>query len=307
MEKAKQFIFEYLHVLIVLGVALLCGIFIIFGGKAEDGSITLDKKPAKIEDSTKQFIEDSRAALNRIMNEDAPTDDETIKEWSKDEAEGKGFYTTIDDILGRILPDGSSPYQCSRYTAWLGTGQSVYSTAHIDYGPVHGKDIAQWLVDNYGFKYIDKPVKGAIGSGGFNTLYGHTAAYLYSTGDHTAMVSDANYVPLQVATHELDITGWVWVVPGNYNPEPEPTPPTPEPTPVPTPKEKGRYVVSGDTMSGIMLEQEGYVEWGESMNRYADSWCSTLVVPGQSIFYGWTHNTGYGLYANDIIKPCDEL
>lgn len=264
MKEAKEFILENLHWLIVAGVALLCLGFILTGGKAEDGSITLDRKPAKIEDSTKQFIEDSRAALNRIMNEDTPTDDETIKEWSKDEAEGKGFYTTIDDILGRILPDGSSPYQCSRYTAWLGTGQSVYSTTHIDYGPVHGKDIAQWLVDNYGFKYIDKPVKGAIGSGGFNTLYGHTALFLYSTGENTAMVSDANYVPLQVATHNLDITGWVWVVPGNYNPEPEPQPTPPEPTPVPANEFTYSYV-PGDTFGQVLLNlglSDGSTLWG---------------------------------------------
>ena len=38
------------------------------------------------------------------------------------------------------------------------------------------------------------------------------------------------------------------------------------------------------------------------MNIYADHWYSTIVNPGKSVFYGWTHGTGYGLFANDIIE-----
>lgn len=298
MEKVKQFLSENLHWWVVLGVVILCGIFILCGKSAEDGSITLDGSKAVISESTKGWIESAQDALNRIMNEDAPTDEETVKEWNNSEAEGKGFYTTIDDILGRILPDGSSPYQCSRYTAWLGTGQSVYSTTHIDYGPVHGKNVAQWLVDNYGFKYIDEPVKGAIGSGGFNTLYGHSAAFLYSTGEHTAMVSDANYVPLQVATHNLDISGWVWVVPGNYEPEPTPSP-TPTPTPTPVSSCDRWNLERGNTLGEIMLACEGYVEWGEAMNSYAKNWVDEST--GKTVFEGWSTYPGIGLYAGHII------
>lgn len=298
MEKVKQFLSENLHWWVVLGVAILCGVFIFCGKPAEDGSITLDGSKAIISESTQEWIESAQDTLNRIMNEDAPTDEETVKEWDNNEAEGKGFYTTIDDILGRILPDGSSPYQCSRYTAWLGTGQSVYSTTHIDYGPVHGKNVAQWLVDNYGFKYIDEPVKGAIGSGGFNTLYGHSAAFLYSTGEHTAMVSDANYVPLQVATHNLDISGWVWVVPGNYEPEPTPSP-TPTPTPTPVSSCDRWNLERGNTLGEIMLACEGYVEWGEAMNSYAKNWVDEST--GKTVFEGWSTYPGIGLYAGHII------
>lgn len=302
MKKVRDFLFKYIPLWIVLGVALLCTIFILCGTKTESGYITLDGKDAKIEEYTKKFIEDANAALYRIMNEDAPTDEATIKEF--EDAVGLGGSVTLDQVKARRLPDGDTDngkgWQCSKYTAYLATGRREYSAAHPDYGPVNGKDMAAWLVKNFGWKYIDNPVEGAIGSGGFNTLYGHTAEFLYSTGTNTAMVSDANYVPLTVATHNMDITGWVWVVPGDYQPDPEPTP-TPTPTPVPVSNCTNRNVVAGDTMSKIMLECTGAVDWSK-INEYADGWISTKTKPGQSVFNGWLSPSGVGLYANDVIQ-----
>lgn len=257
--KISKFIKRNLPWLIVGGVLLLCAFFIIFGHWSENGKYrTLDGSDAKITEGTMQFIEDSQAALNRIMNQDSPTDEATIKENDHEEV-GLGFYTTIDDILGRRLPDsdtdGGKGWQCSKYTAYLATGKREYSSVHPDYGPVNGKAIADWLVKNYGFKYIDQPVAGAIGSGGFNTQYGHTAMYLYPTGSNTAMVNDANYVPLTVSTHNMNIDGWVWVVPGSYNPSPTPPEPTPTPTPV---SDRVDYTIkSGDTL-GRILRAYGY-------------------------------------------------
>ena len=83
-------------------------------------------------------------------------------------------------------------------------------------------------------------------------------------------------------------------------PEPEPEP-EPEPTPIPISGCVEWGVKRGDTMSKIMLECEGTVVYGEAMNRYADSWYSRIVKPGQSVYYGWTHGTGVGLYAGDWI------
>lgn len=223
---------SHLAFLIWFGVALLCILFIIFGISSENGSITLDGKPAKISNYTEKFIEESNEALYRIMEVDAPTDGDTIKE--NENGVGLGGSVTLEQVIARRLPDGNNDnglgWQCSKYTAYLATGKREYSSYHPDYGPVNGKDMANWLVKNYGWKYIDKPVEGAIGSGGFNTTYGHTAMYLYSTGKSTAMVNDANYVPLKVATHNMNISGWVWVVPNDYepDPEPEPTPLTPD-------------------------------------------------------------------------------
>lgn len=257
-SKLRKWFESNLEWIVVAIVALVCAIFLVAGHLSENGKyITLDGNDAQISDTTKEWIESAEEALARIMNEDRPTDDETVAE--NDEV-GLGFYTTIEDILGRRLPDGSSPYQCSRYTAYLATGKSVYSTSHPDYGPVNGKDVAQWLVNNYGFKYIDTPVPGAIGSGGFNTTYGHTLMLLSMTGANTALVNDANYTPLKVATHEMNISGYRWVVPGSYEPTPEPTPqPSPEPSEGPSGNKDDitHTVKAGETLGGI-IQAYGY-------------------------------------------------
>lgn len=289
MKNIKNFLINNLPILTVIGVGLLCFLFLINGTKSENGSITLDGQNAKIEEYTEKFIEDSNAALYRIMNEDAPTDEETIKE-NDEEATGQGTYTTLDQVLARRLPDGDTDngkgWQCSKYTAYLATGKRQYSTAHPDYGPVNGKAVAEWLVKNYGWKYIETPVEGAIGSGGFNTTYGHTAMYLYSTGANTAMVNDANYVPLTVATHNMNISGWVWVVPGDYEPTPTPTP-TPEPTPTPTPVSYDSYtVIKGDTLGGIARKMGWYT--GNKLfgdDGYAQALAEYNNIPNRGLIY----------------------
>lgn len=311
ITKIKRAILDNLAFFIVLFVSVLCAVFLFFGTRSDNGSVTLDGKDAKIEEYTTEFIENANDALNRIMNQDKPTDD-AVEKANDEDATGQGFYTTIDEALARRKPDGFNDngkgLQCSKYTAYLGTGKMEYSTIHPDYGPVNGKAVAEWLVKNYGYKYIDQPVKGAIGSGGFNTTYGHTAMFLYSTGSHTAMVNDANYVPLTVSTHNMNIDGWVWVVPGNYSPEPAPAPqpePTPSPSPSPDPQPapvsscKVWQVRRGDTMSAIMKRCAGFVDW-KNMNDYADKWVSDRS--GKSVFYGWNHGTNYGLLAGDTIR-----
>lgn len=316
LTKIKHDIMNHLAGLVVLFVAIICALFVVYGTTSENGYITLDGKDAQIEEYTEKFIENANDALYRIMYQDQPTDDSV--EVENDEPMGQGFYTTITDVLGRRKPDGFNDngkgLQCSKYTGYLGTGKMEYSSAHPDYGPVNGKDVAAWLVKNYGYKYIEQPIEGAIGSGGFNTLYGHTAMYLYSTGGHTAMVNDANYVPLTVATHNMNIDGWVWVVPGSYNPQPEPTPtPSPNPTPQPDTKPESEpeheatancntvQVQKGDTISSIMLRCTGSVNWN-TINIYASHWYSTIARPNQSVYTGWSSQTGVGLYAGDTIE-----
>ena len=300
MSKFKKWVVNNLPWLVLLGVAVLCALFIIFGQKAADGSITIDGSNAKIEEYTEKFIEESNEALYRIMNEDAPTDEATIKEY--EDVVGLGGSATLDTVIGRRLPDGDTDnglgWQCSKYTAYLATGRREYSTVHTDYGPVNGKDVAAWLVKNYGWKYSD-PVYGAIGSGGFNTTYGHTAMYLYSTGSNTAMVNDANYVPLTVSTHNMNISGWVWVVPGDYVPDPEPTPePSPEPTPAPSPVEGDitYRVKPGDTLGAILLA------YGYNGNKlFGDDGAAQKVAD-----YNGIPNRGL-IYPNQIIVIQREL
>lgn len=60
-------------------------------------------------------------------------------------------------------------------------------------------------------------------------------------------------------------------------------------------------VEQGDTMSKIMLQCENTVVYGEAMNAYADSWRSTIIKPGQTVYEGWVRD-GVGLYFDDIIE-----
>lgn len=283
MKKISKVVSENLAFLIVLFVCSICVTFAMLGKVSNNGYITLDGEDAKIEKYTEKFIEDSNAALYRIMNEDKPTDEETINE--HEEATGQGAATSLDQVIARRKPDGDNDggrgWQCSKYTAYLATGKKDYSSAHPDYGPVNGKDVATWLVRNFGWKYTDRPVEGAIGSGGFNTQYGHTVMYLYSTGSNTAMVNDANWTPLTVSTHNMNISGYVWVIPDDYTP-----------SPTPTPVSKDEYVVKkGDTLGSIarkmgwysgnkLFGDDGYTQKLAEYNGIANR---GLIYPGQVI------------------------
>lgn len=283
-KKIKSFFENTLAFWIVLVAIITCLVFLCVGVKSENGYITLDGKDAIISDNITKAMESFEDAIYRIVNEDAPTDEATIAENAQ---VGLGGSTTLSQVIARRLPDGDNDngkgWQCSKYTAYLATGKREYSSAHPDYGPVNGKDVASWLVKNYGWKYIDKPVEGAIGSGYFNTQYGHTVMYLYSTGANSAMVNDANWTPLTVSTHNMDISGWVWVVPRDYNPEP---------TPTPTPVSYDSYtVIKGDTLGQIvktlhwcdgckLFGDDGYTQKLAEYNNIPNR---GLIFPGQTI------------------------
>ena len=299
MSKVKELINNNLAAIIVLLSVLLCALFVICGTRNEDGSITIDGSSPEIKDYTVELKENFEESLNRIMNEDAPTDEETIRKWAVIESEGQGAYTTLEQVLARRLSDGDNDggrgWQCSKYTAYLATGQREYSSSHPDYGPVNGKDVAAYLVRTRGWKYIDTPVLGAIGSGGFNTLYGHTVMFLEWVGTNVALVNDANFTPLRVATHSMNISGYVWVVPGDYTPTPTPTPePTPAPTPTPEPVSSDSHtVVQGDTLGGISIYRGWYNGVGPLFgdNGYTQKLAEKngiqnrgLIFPGQVIF-----------------------
>ena len=296
MNRIKNFVSNNLASFIWLGVSFICILFMIIGSESENGSITLNGENAKIGEYTEKFIEEANEALYRIMNEDAPTDEETIK--ANEEEEGLGGSVTLTQVLARRLPDGNDDnglgWQCSKYTAYLATGKREYSNVHTDYGPVNGKDMASWLVKNYGWKYTETPVEGAIGSGGFNTRYGHTAMYLYSTGNNSAMVNDANFVPLKVSTHNMNISGWVWVIPSDYVPD---VTPSVKPTIIePSEPTKQEYVETytvrkGDTLGAIarrlgwytgnkMFGNDGYAQ---SLAEYNNIINRGLIYPGQVI------------------------
>ena len=92
----KKWISDHIAFFIVIGVAILCIVFLLYGTKSESGSITLDGNNAKIEEYTENFIEDANKRLDEIMNHEAPTDAETI-ELNDTEEVGLGFNTSIGD------------------------------------------------------------------------------------------------------------------------------------------------------------------------------------------------------------------
>lgn len=78
-----------------------------------------------------------------------------------------------------------------------------------------------------------------------------------------------------------------------------------KPAPTPTPVEnkcKIRTLVWGDTLSKIMQECRGKIEWGVSMDEYASHWYSLDFKPNQSVYTGWYTGTGVGLFAGDRIE-----
>lgn len=87
---------------------------------------------------------------------------------------------------------------------------------------------------------------------------------------------------------------------GGFRPKSYIVEPVPEPIPI-----TGCYlwhVVNGDTMSKIMLDCEGTIQYGEAMDNYAKTWYSLIYKKGQSVYEGWHSESGVGLYAGDDIE-----
>lgn len=280
----------------ILGI-LLIGLAVKLSINTEHVEVKVDYKnklPFSVE-GLGGNLESYEEAMYRIMELDNPgSEDSTL--------EGLGVVSSIDTVIGRRKPDGFNDngkgLQCSKYTGYLGTGQMEYSIVHPDYGPANGKDMTAWLKEHFGYKDIDTPVMGAIGSGGFNTRYGHTVMFLYSTGEHTAMVNDANFVPLTVSTHEMNIDDWEWVVPPDYDPY------KPDDPVIPTPTQCDiREVKVGDTLGKYMFDELGYIDWSK-MNEYAKTWRSTKFMLYQNVYDGWTSENGVGLFAGDTVERC---
>lgn len=78
--------------------------------------------------------------------------------------------------------------------------------------------------------------------------------------------------------------------------------PEPKPEPIPVSHCIEWHVMQGDTMSKIMMECEGTIQYGEVMNEYAKTWYSLVYAPNQSVYDGWNSPSGVGLYAGDDIE-----
>lgn len=339
MKEIKKFVKHNLQWFIVGGVSLLCALFLVFGHISENGQyITLDGNDAQIPEATKQFIEDAEAAMKSTIeysDENVPATivtengEETVElptiesidgtenpeDEEASEEDGRGAYHNTKTYLDYYHSVGigncinnSFGAQCfalandfwqnyaGRALSSCGTGAAkgtlkCYSeNAGNDFVMVwDAKDLqpGDWVVFTSGtWGHIGMAM--GYNNNGYISLFGQNQG-----GGYCAKGGAAT----NVVNISLSSFGGAFRPKTYIKPNPEPTP-----TPTPSPSEatdcKKISVKKGDTMSAIMKHCTGKVDWG-NMNEYANSWVSEKT--GQTVFYGWTHGTGYGLLYGDTI------
>lgn len=169
--------------------------------------------------------------------------------------------------LTRRLPDGTWFGQCTRYAWYLGSGIKMNYIPHPDYGPCDGVTMVDYLVNKLGWVRCGKQ-NGAIFAYSAGA-YGHTGMVVDADKN---IVNDANWTPLLVSTHylNLDAVRAVYACPKSMleteKPKPVPAPTTPNPAPQATPNNKVSYTYqAGDTFGAVILKlglQTNHGLWG---------------------------------------------
>lgn len=287
---------------------------------APDGNITIETGYAieLADEQVPTLIENTEGEIEELA---APTVESIDGKQAIDEEKldfGRGEYHDISSpdayknaVLGKCIDlDGLYGAQCVDLFAdfhynyagrWLSTGGTGAAYGLWDARDYNAGDDYVLITDATELQ----PGDWVIFSGG---QYGHVGMSLgYYNNGYIALLgenqggagcngggSSANIINMSLKTFRGAFRPKTYIKPD----------PAPEPTPEPeTPVAINRYEVQyGDTMSQIMLKLEGRVEYGEAMDAYAQSWYSTIIVPGQSVYTGWNTNTGYGLYAGDVIE-----
>ena len=170
--------------------------------------------------------------------------------------------------LTRRLPDGTWFGQCTRYAWYLGSGIKMNYAPHPDYGPCDGKAMVDFLVNKLGWVRCSKQ-NGAIFAYSAGA-YGHTGMVVDADKN---IVNDANWTPLLVSTHylNLDAVGAVYACPKSMleaeKPKPAPVSTNPTSTPQAAPSNEVSYTYkTGDTFGQVILNlglQTNHGLWGE--------------------------------------------
>ena len=320
---------KYYKIIIAAIVGLLAGI----GGAVgvvnitttEEGQITVDTS-FQIELPEAQVVETEDGALEvvgaptveEVDGGQIPLDMEQMSDEEQDAA-AQGFaidistpWTVIAALNNKCITMGN-PYgsQCVNTTNVISENQVGYWMSTCGTGAARGIwDCADYNARG-GYELITDPTQLRPGDlfvtwGG---EWGHTGMVAgYYSGGYVPVFSTnqggtpcaeggsaANTINLSMATFSGAFRwhGWDYLF---VQPEP-----TPEPEVIPITGCKDWNVEAGDTMSGIMLNCEGTIVYGEAMDKYADSWTSQIVNPGYTVYYGWTHGYGYGLYTGDYL------
>jgi len=338
MKKLNKFVTDNLHWLIVAGVAVLCAVFLIFGTVSENGSVTLDGSNAKIEESTKTFIENANQSLIEyaettipavITNEDGTTEvinaptvesienNELIEEACEEGEEcglGSYIYAPTDTYtnfknytIGKCWnTDGHYGAQCWDLgdLFWQNYAGRNLSTC----GTGAAKGIWNCKEQNAGSEfdliYNASEVKAGdwvIFSGG---KYGHIGEAMgnYNNGYIALLGQNQGGSSCSGGGSAANIINMSMKnFLGAFRPKTyETSTPTVGPDePSGASKDCTIYSVSaGDTLGSIMKYCEGYVDWSK-MNDYAKSWTSN--VTGTTVYDGWNSVTGVGLHAGATI------
>lgn len=235
-----------------------------------------------VAEDVKKFAE---AITPKHIQEEAPTDKKAEKEAEKEIKEieiGQGEFV---NPLSRRLPDGDNDYgkgwQCSKYSWWLGSGVRMNYAPHPDYGPCNGDKMVDYMINKLGWVRCGK-INGAIFS--YNSgKYGHTGMVVDASNN---MVNDANWTPLKVSTHYLNLeaVGAIYACPKEMLDNPAPAP-APDPTPEPKPQPQRTYTVKkGDSLSKIAAKYYGTgSRWPDiyNANRGVIGSNPNLIKPGQ--------------------------
>ena len=170
--------------------------------------------------------------------------------------------------LTRRLPDGTWFGQCTRYAWYLGSGIKMNYIPHPDYGPCDGQDMVDHLVKKLGWVRCGKQ-NGAIFAYSAGA-YGHTGMVVDADKN---IVNDANWSPLRVSTHylNLDAVGAVYACPRSMleteKPKPAPVSTNHTSTPQTAPNNEVSYTYKyGDTFGQVILNlglQTNHGLWGE--------------------------------------------
>lgn len=336
-HKIERFIENTLAFWIIALAVSTCVVFLIIGTKSENGSITLDGKDAVISDELRQIMDEYDSAYIEYASEAIPVimigsdgEEVTISAPTIDTVDGgevtnEAKCTDQECGQGAFIYAPTDTYEHFRdYTlgkCWDVDGYygaqcwdlaSLHSMNYTNDGRVFstcGTGAAKGMWDckeqNAGTEYdlvydiyITNVGDIAVFNGG---VWGHTCVIAGPVNNgYVACLGQNQGGPAcpggGAATNIVNIS--IREFRGAFRPKTYA--PNPEPTPQPQ-KDCGVWEVeSGDTMSGIMEACNGYVNWDE-MNNYADKWISLKSNPNKSVYWGWTHGSGYGLFAGDTI------
>lgn len=311
---------------IILGMAVGAGVDLAVR-PTKDGDVIVEANQA-IELSKTQVPAEVEVAQNEVETKDLPTVEQVdggaiptqLENMSAEERDkaAQGFaidistpWTVVASLDNQCIYMGN-PYgsQCVNTTNVIAENQVGYWMSTCGTGAARGIWDCREENARGGYELITDPTQLRPGDllvtwGGD---WGHTGMVVgyynngyvpvFSTNQGGAYCSGggaaANTINLSMATFSGAFRwhGWDYLF--------EQPKPTPEPV-IPITGCYEWYVERGDTMGKIMYECEGFLQYGEVMNVYADSWYSRIIKPGQSVYEGWKSPEGVGLYETDWI------